>query len=61
MLPATADALKRTNLEQDVVYQIPNTHTVNTQHEQSVILSLQKADGSGCTALARGMLSTELL
>ena len=42
----TADALKRTDLEQNVVYQITNTRTVNTQHGQTVILSLQKADGS---------------
>ena len=58
---ATADALKWTNLEQNVVYQITNTHTVNTQHGQSVILSLQKADESSCSAWACGMLSTELL
>ena len=58
---ATADALKWTDLKQNVVYQIVNTHTVNTQHGQSVILSLQKADGSSCSVWACGMLSTELL
>ena len=58
---ATADALKWTDLEQNVVYQITNTRTVNTKHGQSVILSLQKADGSSCSAWACGMLSTELL
>ena len=57
----TADALKWTDLEQKVGYQIVNTRTVITQHGQSVILSLQKADGSSCSAWACGMLSTELL
>ena len=47
------DALKWTDLEQDVVYQITSTYTVNTQH--------QKADGSSCSVRACGMLSTELL
>ena len=42
-------------------YQITSTCTVNTQHGQSVILSLQKADGSSCSAWACGMLSKELL
>ena len=50
-------ALKWTYLDQDVVYQITSTRTVNTQHGQSVILSLQKADGSSCSAWACGMLS----
>ena len=54
-------ALKWTDLNQDVVYQITSTRTVNTQHGQSVILSLQKADGSSCSAWACGMLSKELL
>ena len=58
---ARTDALKWTDLEQNVVYQITNTRTVNTQHEQSVFLSLQKADESSCTAWACGMLSSELL
>ena len=58
---ATADALKWTDLEQNVVYQIVSTCTVNTQHGQSVILSLQKADGSSCTVWACGMLTKELL
>ena len=31
---ATADALKWTDLEQNVVYQIINTRTVNNQHGQ---------------------------
>ena len=43
------------------MYQIGSTRTVNTQRGQSVILSLQKADGSSCSAWACGMLSTELL
>ena len=58
---AGTDALKCTDLEQNVVYQIVSTRTVNTQHGQLVILSLQKADGSSCSAWACGMLSTELL
>ena len=44
-----------------MVYQIGSKRTVNTQHGQSVVLSLQKADGSSCSAWACGMLSTELL
>ena len=43
------------------VYQIVSTHTVNTQHGQLVILSLQKADGCRCIAWACGMLMKELL
>ena len=43
------------------MYQIVSTRTVNTQHGQSVVLSLQKADGSGCSASACGMLAKELL
>ena len=58
---AGTDALKWTDSEQNVVYQIVSTRTVNTQHGQSVILSLQKADGSSCSAWACGMPSTELL
>ena len=58
---ATADALKWVNLEQNVVYQIVSTRTFNTQHGQSVILSLQKADGSSCSVWACGMLTNELL
>ena len=54
-------ALKWTDLDQNVVYQITSTRTVNTQHGQSVILSLQKADGLSCSAWACGMLSKELL
>ena len=44
----TSEALKWTDLEQNAVYQIVSTRTVNTQHGQSVILPLQKADGSSC-------------
>ena len=58
---ATSEALKWTDLEQNTVYQIVSTHTVNTQHGQSVILSLQKADGSNCSVWACGMLAKELL
>ena len=54
-------ALKWADLDQDVVYQITSTRAVNTQHGQSVILSLQKADGSRCSAWACGMLSKGLL
>ena len=54
---AGTDSLKWTALEQNVVYQIVSTLTVNTQHGQSVILSLQKADGSSCGAWACGMLT----
>ena len=58
---AAADVLKWTDLEQHVVYQIVSTRAVNTQHGQSVILSLQKADGSSCSAWACGMVTKELL
>ena len=54
-------ALKWTDLDQDVVYQITSTRTVNTHHGQSVILFLHKADGSSCSACACCMLSKELL
>ena len=54
-------ALKWTDFDQDVVYQIASTRTVTTQHGPSVILSLQKADGSSYSAWACGMLSKELL
>ena len=56
----SVDALKWTDLDQDVVYQITSTRTVNTQHGQSVILSLQEADGSSYSDWACGMLSKEL-
>ena len=56
-----SEALKWTDLEQNTVYQIVSTRTVNTQHRQSVILSLQKADGSSCSIWACGMLTKELL
>ena len=49
------------DLVQDTVYQILPTRTVNTQHGPSVILSLQKSDGSCCSAWACGMLTKELL
>ena len=55
------DALMWTDLEQNVVYQIVSTRTVNTQHGLSVILSLQKAGGSSCSVWAFGMLLTVLL
>ena len=58
---ATADTLKWTDLEQNVLYQILSTRTLNTQHGQTVILSLQNADESSCSVWACGMLSTELL
>ena len=58
---AATDALKWTDLEQNVIYQITNTRTVNTQHGQSVILSTQIADGTNLSAWACDMLSTELL
>ena len=35
---------------------IVSMRTVNTQHGQLVVLSLQKADGSCCSAWACGML-----
>ena len=57
----TSEALKWTTLEQNTVYQIVSTHTVNTQYGQSVVLSLQKADGSNCSVWACGMLMKELL
>ena len=57
----TTEVLKWTDLEKNVVYQIVSTRTVNTQHGQSVILSLQKADGSSCSVWACGMLTKELL
>ena len=50
-------ALKWTDLDKDVVYQITSTRTVNTQHGQSVI----QADGSSGSAWACGLLSKELL
>ena len=58
---ATNEALTWTDLEQNAVYQIVSTRTVNTQHGQSFILSLQKADGSSCSVWACGMLAKELL
>ena len=56
-----SEALKWTDLKQNTVYQIVSTRTVNTQHEQSVILSLQNAGGCCCSAWACGMLAKELL
>ena len=41
-----SEALKWTDFVQDTVYQIVSTRIVNTQHGQSIILSLQKAEGS---------------
>ena len=43
------------------MYQLLSTRTVNTQHGQSLILSLLEADGSSCSAWACGMLTKELL
>ena len=43
------------------MYQIVSTRTFNTQHGQSVILSLHKVDGYSCSAWACGMLTKELL
>ena len=57
----TSETLKWTDLEQNTVYQIVSTRTVNTRHGQSVILSLQKADGSSSSDWACGMLTKELL
>ena len=57
----TADAIKWTDFEQNVFYQIVNTRTDNTQHGQSIILSLQKADGCTCSAWDSDMRTTELL
>ena len=56
----SVDALKWTDLE-GVVYQITSTRTVNTQHGQPIVLSLQSEGGSCCTVWACGILSTELL
>ena len=42
---STSEALKWTDLVQDIVYQIVSTRTVNT-HGQLIILSLQNADRS---------------
>ena len=58
---ATTDALKWTDLEQNVVHQILSTCTVNTLQGQSIILSLQKDGGSNFSVWACGMLSKELL
>ena len=58
---STSEALKWTDLVQDVVYQIVSARTVNTQHVQSFILPLQKADGSCSSAWACVMLTKELL
>ena len=58
---SASETLKWTDLVQDIVYQIVSTRTVNTQHGQSIILSLQKAYVSCCSAWACGMLTKELL
>ena len=57
----SVDALKWTDLEEVVVHQIASAGTVNTQHGQSTVLSLQREVGPCCTAWACGMLSTEIL
>ena len=46
---STSEALKWTDLVLGTVYQIVSMCTVNTQYGQSIILSLQKADGSCCS------------
>ena len=43
------------------MYPIVSTRTVNAQHGQPIILSLQKADGSCCSLWVCGMLTKELL
>ena len=58
---STSEVLKWADLLQDTVYQIVPMRTVNTQPGQSIILSLQKADRSCCSAWACGMLTKELL
>ena len=58
---STSDVLKWTDLVQDTMYQFVSTRTANTQHGQSIILSLQKAGGSCCSAWACGILAKELL
>ena len=57
----SVDALKGTDLEEGVVYHIVSTKVVHTQHGQTVVRSLQKEDGTGCTAWTCVMLSAELL
>ena len=57
---STRETLKWTDLVQDTVYQIMSIRTVNTQHGQSIILSLQEADGCCCSAWACGMLTKEV-
>ena len=57
----TTVAAGRKELEENVVYQIVNTKVVHTHHGQSVVLSLQKEDGTCKTVWACGMLTTELL
>ena len=49
---SVSEALKWTDFVQDTVYQIVSTCTVNTQQGQTIILSLQKADVSCCSAWA---------
>ena len=44
------DAMAANN-NNNTVYQIVSTRTVNTQHGQLIILSLQNADGSCCNCL----------
>ena len=52
---SSSELLKWTDLEQNTLYRIVSTRAINTQHGQSVILSLQKADGSCCSAWACGV------
>ena len=58
---SASEALTWTDFVQDAVYQIVSARTVSTQNVQSIILSLQKADGSCCSAWACGMQTKELL
>ena len=58
---STSEALKWTDLVHETLYQIVSTRTVNTHRGQSIILSLQKADGFCCSAWACGMLTKEML
>ena len=45
---SASEALKWTYLVQGTLYQIVSPRTVNTQHGQTIIMSLQKANGLSC-------------
>ena len=51
----TAVAARWKELEENVVYQIMSTKIVNTHHGQSVVLPLQKEDGTCKTVWACGI------